>query len=44
MRAMILAEQRPVEQSPLALADIAEPHAEPGEVRVRGERLRGMPD
>jgi len=35
MRAMLLESPRPVEQSPLRLADIEEPQAGPGEIRVR---------
>jgi propanol-preferring alcohol dehydrogenase len=35
MRAMIWREQKPVEQSPLTLDDVAEPHAGRGEVRVK---------
>jgi len=35
MRAMVLESPRPVEQRPLRLADIDEPQAGPGEIRVR---------
>jgi alcohol dehydrogenase, propanol-preferring len=35
MRAMILTEQKPVEESPLIEADLDEPQAGPGEVRVK---------
>ncbi len=35
MRAMILSEQKPVEESPLVERDVEEPHAGPGQVRVK---------
>ncbi len=35
MRAMILSEQKPVEDSPLVEREIAEPQAGPGEVRIK---------